>query len=370
MKTLSGQIARPDGSLVRGELTFGERIDQIEAAGSLPDDYIVPGLIDLQVNGTHGIDVMRAAAGDLRALSRSLAAEGTTAWLPTAVTAPPERIELADASVMEAAASQRTADGEAAILGMHLEGPFISPARLGAHPALNLEPRGEPLERVLALRTLKIITLAPEVPGARDAIARFAARGVVVSIGHTDATFDETCAGISAGARMFTHLFNAMRPLNQRDPGVIAAALAPSAPLAAVIADGVHVHHKILQIAFRLRGAAGMILVTDKVALANAPAEFAEQAAARGVAVRDGVARLDDGTIAGAVIPLLECVRIAVERVGANVGEAAMMAATNPALLLGLEDRGRLEVGARADMLVLDRKLQLKSVFIGGRELD
>jgi N-acetylglucosamine-6-phosphate deacetylase len=369
VKTLSGQIARPDGSLVRGELTFGERIDHIEAAASPSDDYILPGLIDLQVNGSHGIDVMRAAAGDLRVLSRKLAAEGTTAWLPTAVTAPLERIERADASVVEAAASQRTSDDEAAILGMHLEGPFISSARLGAHPTLNLEPRGEPLERALALRTLKIITLAPEMPGALDAIARFAARGEVVSIGHTDATFDEAGAGISAGARMFTHLFNAMRPLNHRDPGVIAAALAPSPAFAAVIADGVHVHREMLQIAFRLRGAGGMILVTDKVALANAPAEFTERAAAHGVAVRDGVARLASGTIAGAVLPLLECVRIAVERIGATVGEAAMMAATNPALLLGLGDRGRLEVGARADMLVLDRKLQLKSVFIGGREL-
>ena len=111
------------------------------------------------------------------------------------------------------------------ILGMHLEGPFISPMRLGAHPKLNLEPRGEAFERVMALEQLKLVTLAPELPGAPDAIRRLTSRGVVVSIGHTNATFEEASAGIAAGARMFTHLFNAMRPLNHRDPGVIAAAL-------------------------------------------------------------------------------------------------------------------------------------------------
>ncbi|MGH7864988.1 MAG: amidohydrolase family protein, partial [Candidatus Binataceae bacterium] len=157
--------------------------------------------------------------------------------------------------------------------------------------------------------------------------------------------------------------------LNHRDPGVIAAALSPSLAFAAAIADGVHVHAEMLRMALRLRGAAGMILVTDKVALAHAPKDVAQRAAAHGVGVRDGVARLDNGTIAGAVISLLDGLRMMVERAGASVGESAMMASTNPALLLGIADRGRLEVGARADILVLDDKLRLKTAFIGGREL-
>jgi len=369
MKTLSGQIARPDGSLVRGELTFGECIVQIEATDAPAGDYIIPGLIDLQVNGSHGIDVMRGSPQELRALSRVLAREGTSAWLPTAVTAPLERIERAGTAIAQAQESQRTNAGEAAILGMHLEGPFISSARLGAHPKLNIDPRGDALARVLALRALKLITLAPELPGALEAIGRFVGRGVAVSMGHTDATMDEARSGIASGARMFTHLFNAMRPLNHRDPGVIAAALSPSLAFAAVIPDGVHVHTEMLRMALRLRGAAEMIVVTDRVALAHAPKEIAERAAARGISVRNGVARLDNGAIAGAVISLLDGVRIMVEQVGASVGEAAMMASTNPALLLGIADRGRLEIGARADMLVLGDKLQLKAVFAGGREL-
>ncbi|MGH7950109.1 MAG: N-acetylglucosamine-6-phosphate deacetylase, partial [Candidatus Binataceae bacterium] len=332
-------------------------------------DYIIPGLVDLQVNGSHGIDAMRASSDGLRALSRALAREGVAAWLPTAVTSPLDRIERTDGAIAEARDSQSGNADQAAILGMHLEGPFISPARLGAHPKLNVDPSGDALARVLTLRTLKLITLAPELPGALDAIGRLVARGVVVSIGHTDSTMDEARTAIASGARMFTHLFNAMRPLNQRDPGVIAAALSPSPAFAAVIPDGVHVHCEVLRMALLLRGAAGIILVTDKVALAHASKEVAERAAARGVAVRNGVARLDNGTIAGAVISLLDGVRIMVDQVGASVGESAMMAATNPALLLGISDRGRLEVGARADMLVLDDKLQLKAVFISGCEI-
>ena len=162
---------------------------------------------------------------------------------------------------------------------MHLEGPFISPLRLGAHPTLNLEPRGDAFERVLAMSALRLITLAPELPGALDAIRRLAARNVVVSIGHTNATLDEANAGIDAGARMFTHLFNAMRPLNHRDPGVIAAALAPSAALAGIIPDGVHVHPAILRLAFAARGRSGLILVTDKVALAQTSAVRKKSAA-------------------------------------------------------------------------------------------
>src|SRR5262249_55980547 len=153
-------------------------------------------------------------------ISKHLAREGTTAWLPTAVTSPIDKIEQVHRAIAEAIEIQARDDSAGArILGMHLEGPFISPMRLGAHPPLNLDPRGEALEH------LKLITLAPELPGALDAIRRLSARGVVVSIGHTNATFEEASAGIAAGARMFTHLFNAMRPLNHRDPGVIAAAL-------------------------------------------------------------------------------------------------------------------------------------------------
>ena len=366
----SSVIARPDGSLIRGRVTFTDRITAVEPASNGGNDYILPGFVDLQVNGSHGIDVMNASPDEIATLSRHLAREGATAWMPTAVTAPIEKIAQVHESIAGAIENSRRDDSAdaAAILGMHLEGPFISPLRLGAHPALNLEPRAEALERVLAMNSLRLITLAPELPGGIDAIRRLAARAVVVSIGHTNATLEEANAAITAGARMFTHLFNAMRPLNHRDPGVIAAALAPSPALAAIIPDGVHVHPAMLRLACRARGIDGIILVTDKVALAKTSASEKNVGRARAM-IRDGAARLDDGTLAGSIISMLDGVRVMVEKAGVSIGDAAVMAATNPANLVGADDRGRIQAGARADLIVLSRALELKSVFIAGREL-
>jgi N-acetylglucosamine-6-phosphate deacetylase len=366
---LSGLIAKPDGSIVRGQVTFTDRITALDAITDVGDDYILPGFVDLQVNGSHGIDVMDASADALATLSRHLAREGTTAWMPTAVTAPIEKIVQAHDSIATAFDNSKRDDSSdgAAILGMHLEGPFISPLRLGAHPKLNLEPRGDAFERVLAMRALRLITLAPELPGAIDAISKLTARDVVVSIGHSNATFDEANAGIEAGARMFTHLFNAMRPLNHRDPGVIAAALAPSAAFAGIIPDGVHVHPAMLRLAFDARGRGGLIVVTDKVALAGTTGSEKIVGRARAT-IRDGAARLDDGTLAGSIISMLRGVRIMVEKAGVSIGDAAVMAATNPARLIGASDRGVIQIGARADLILLSRTLELKSVFIGGRQ--
>jgi N-acetylglucosamine-6-phosphate deacetylase len=367
MRELSGLIARPDGSLIKGRLSFAQRIDSVTAGGA-GGDYILPGFVDLQVNGSHGIDVMTAMPETLGALGGHLAREGTTAFLPTAVTSPIEHCERVHGAVADAMKNVSRGDG-AAILGMHLEGPFISPQRLGAHPKLNLEPRGDAFERTLAMRALKLLTLAPELPGALDATRSLVSRGVVVSIGHTDATLDEANAGIAAGARMFTHLYNAMRPLNHRDPGVIAAALAPSPACPAMIPDGVHVHPEMMRLAIRSRGAAAIILTTDKIVFAGLRTSETETMRRGRALVEGGAARLGDGTLAGAIISMLDGVRLMVEKCGVTAGEAAMMAATNPARLIGANDRGRIEPGARADLIVLSPQLELKAVVIAGREL-
>jgi N-acetylglucosamine-6-phosphate deacetylase len=361
----------PDGSLLSGRVTFSNRITSIEPASAVGSDYILPGFIDLQVNGSHGIDVMTAPVDSLLTLARHLAREGTTAWMPTAVTAPIENIARVHNSIsaaIETSASDSSADC-ASILGMHLEGPFISPLRLGAHPPLNLEPRGAAFETVLGMNSLRLITLAPELVGAIDAIKRLAARGVIVSIGHTNATLEEANAGIAAGARMFTHLFNAMRPLNHRDPGVIAAALAPSRALSAIIPDGVHVHPSILDLAYRTRGKDGMLLVTDKVVLAGTSIDRDANVGRDTATIREGAARLASGTLAGSIISMLDGVRLMVEKTSATIADAAVMAATNPAILLGAPDRGRLQKDTRADLIVLSPALELKSVFIAGREI-
>ncbi|HUY38018.1 MAG TPA: N-acetylglucosamine-6-phosphate deacetylase [Candidatus Binataceae bacterium] len=373
MKTLSGEIARTDGSLTRGQITFAEKIVEVHEGPAAGNDYILPGFIDLQVNGSHGIDVMSADSPALRALGQKLACEGTTSWLPTAVTAPLERIERAHAAIASAiaAAEADLAAGQdsAAILGMHLEGPFISARRLGAHPALNLEPHGDEFERAFAMRALRLVTLAPELPGALDAIRRLVARGVAVSIGHTDATLEEARAAIAAGARMFTHLYNAMRPLGHRDPGVIAAALAKSEARPAIIPDGVHVHAEMLRLAYVARGMKGLIITSDKVALAGTEQDAALEVGRARAKIDRGAARLADGTLAGSIISMLDGVRLMVRDLGVPVAEAAVMAATNPAAVGGFKDRGRLDPGTRADLIVLSRALELKAVFIAGREL-
>lgn len=319
-------------------------------------DLILPGPIDLQVNGAARLRVAGAPPEELLALARLLAREGTTAFLPTVITAPLERIEAADRAIV--AAREHQGDGEgAAILGMHLEGPFIAPARRGVHPRSTLKPAGEALRRVIRLESLRLVTLAPELAGARAAIAALVRRGIVVSLGHSGATLEQADAAIGWGARMGTHLFNAMRPMHHRDPG-LAAALIGSEAYAAVIPDGVHVHPAMLRIAVRARGVTGMILTTDRVPLTGR------------VRAKAGAARLADGRLAGSIITMVDGIRWMVERVGVSRGDAARMAATNPAALLRLDDRGRIEPGRRADLIVLDRELKLKAVFIGGRELN
>ncbi len=372
MKRLRGLIARSDGSTLPGTVGFEASIESIEAVGqSDAGDYILPGFIDLQINGAGTVDVMSASADALVGLSAELAREGTTAWLATAITSPLERIEASTATVAEAASAIEDipADGlrkpAAAILGMHQEGPFISPARLGAHPPYNLLPRGDPLRRVAALRRLRMMTLAPELDGALEAVTMLSARGVAVSLGHTDATLEQAQAAVAAGARMFTHTFNAMAPLHHRKPTVAAAAMLPSRALAAVIADGIHVHPDMLRLLYRARGASGVCLTSDRVATGGAAGSPPRSDATDS----GGAARMPDGRLAGSVISMLNGARMMVERVGASVGEAALMAASNPARVLGSNDRGKIEVGARADLLVLGPALELKAVFIGGREL-
>jgi N-acetylglucosamine-6-phosphate deacetylase len=381
MKRLSGLIARSDGSALPGTVSFDSTITSVEATGgSGTGDYILPGFIDLQVNGAGAVNVMDASADALLRLSAELGREGTVAWLPTAITAPLERLEAVAATIAEAAAAQsaplddmpdapaREADPasmSATILGMHLEGPFISPARLGAHPPLNLSPRGTALERAAALAGLRMVTLAPELDGALEAISRLDTNGIAVSLGHSNATLEQAQAAVAAGARMFTHTFNAMAPLHHRRPGIAAAAMLPSRALAAVIADGVHVHPEMLRLLYRARGAAGICLTTDRVATDGTSDSSPLAGAKRG----DGAARMPDGTLAGSVISMLDAARIMIDRTGASPGEAALMGATNPARVLRLDERGKIEAGARADLLVLSTALELKAVIIGGREL-
>ncbi len=369
-----------DPSGVSGLFTFGDRIVSFEPRRRPSAEYVLPGFIDLQVNGAFGVDVMSASATDLREISRRLVMEGTTAWLPTVITAPLDQIERTDRVIAEAMAAQEegrqtaratgTRFAESAILGMHLEGPFVSPQRLGIHPPLNLLPEGEPLQRVMRLNTLRLITLAPELDGALAAIPSLVDKRIAVSIGHTNASYEQAMAGVMAGARMFTHVFNAMPPLHHRAPGAAGAALSDSRAMAALIADGVHVHPTMLRIAWRARGPGGTIFTSDRISLAGSGSENAALFGGRACAkILDGAARRADGTLAGSIITMLDAVRITRRYTDIDARGIMKAGSYNAARVLQLRDRGNLLPRSRADLLLLNRDLDLKAVFIAGRDI-
>jgi N-acetylglucosamine-6-phosphate deacetylase len=360
-----------DGRLVPGALVVeGERIVEVRtgAAGELPaprlDAAIVsPGLIDLQCNGAFGFEVGGDAAA-LRALGARLPSTGVTSFLPSIVSAAPAHYR----AVAIAFATARTGPG-AAPLGLHLEGPLLSPVRAGAHAPPAIAAADATLDDVLdelcATGAVRLVTLAPERRGALVLIKRLVEAGVVVGLGHTDATFDQMIAGAAAGATLVTHLFSAMSPFHHRAPAAVGAALTDDRLTVTLIADGVHAHPAALNLALRAKGPAGIALVTDAVAAAGAPA--GTYTLGGRTIVSDGEsARLADGTLAGSTLTLDRAVRAMVALGGAQLEDALSMATAVPAARLGLADRGRLEVGRRADLVLWSADLQVASTVVGG----
>ena len=357
------------GALVPGAIIVEHgRIAEIvpaPVAGALPDEVIeapivAPGLIDLQVNGGFGVDV-GADPDVLRTLARRLPETGVTAYLPTLISSP----AAAYGSAFEAFNQAFAAPGACA-LGLHLEGPYLSPARKGAHPLTAIEQAGSAtLDEALASGLLRLMTLAPERPGALDRIRRLRAHGVLVSLGHTDASLEAFTAGVDAGAGMATHLFNAMSPFGHRAPGAIGAALTDDRIAVGLIADGVHSHPASLRLAIRAKGTANVALVTDMMAAAGMP-PGRYRLGGQPVEVDAESARLADGTLAGAVLTLDRAVRNVVRWTGVPAAEAIRMATEVPARLLGLADRGRLVVGSAADLALFDDDLRIMATIVGG----
>jgi len=355
--TLSARrVLWPDGRLAPGTVhVVGDRIEAVEPASpDAPDLVIAPGFVDLQVNGIDDIDVAVADGADWDRLDELLLAQGTTTWCPTIVTSPPAARDAAIARVARARAAARTT-----IVGVHLEGPFLG-SRPGAHRA---EWFVDPTPDRLAALTdeVRIVTLAPERPGALEAIASLAGRGVLVALGHSGADHDLAVAAVDAGARLVTHGFNAMSGLHHREPGLVGVALADERLCTSLIADGIHVHPTVLAIAVRALGADRCVLVTDAVAWRT------DRLAGRGIALVDGAPRLPDGTLAGSALTMDGAIRTLVERAGVELAVALRAASTTPARLLGLDDRGVLRAGARADIAVLDATLHVADVLVAGR---
>jgi len=356
---------------------------------SRPGDTIVPGFIDLQVNGLAGHDAAHGADA-IRAIARALPAWGVTAFLPTLISRPlgeavqfVERVATASTGghplpaagpgamggPPEPAAPRMTADPRAPgarIMGAHLEGPFLSPEYRGAHDAAYLLPPDPAAVRTILKRPPRLLTLAPELPGALAAIRALAQAGVVVAAGHSGATFAEGQAGIAAGVRFATHLFNAMAPWHHRDPGIVGALLRDSRVTLGVIADGIHLHDGTLELLFRVRGAGGIALTTDQTAAAAAPP--GRYLLGHTVVSSDGHAvRRSDGTIAGSAATMDACLRRAAALPGCDLRAAVAMATRTPARAMGWDRRiGHIRRGYPADLVILDRRLRVRVTLLAG----
>jgi N-acetylglucosamine-6-phosphate deacetylase len=367
-------VLTPDERLAPGWAHVrGDRIAAVGAgappdAGApverLPDGALLaPGFVDLHVHGGGGAQVA-ADSEQVAAVARFHAEHGTTSLLATTVPAPEAALHATVRAV--AAVAAEPPRGRARVLGTHLEGPFVSAERPGALDVQHLRApdRGE-LERLIAAGggTVRAVVVAPELEGALDLVAAAADAGVVVALGHTDATAAETRAAVDRGGRAVTHLFNAMRPLHHREPGVAGVALTDPRLTVELIADGVHVHPTVLALVHAAKGASGIALVTDAMQAAGLPdGDYAlgEQQ----ITVADGEARTAAGALAGSTLTMDRAVRVCVEEAGVPLGDALRMASTTPAALLGRD--ARIAPGAPADLVVLDSGLRAIGTMVGG----
>jgi N-acetylglucosamine-6-phosphate deacetylase len=363
-RLFDGQRLRDDcalateGGIIRALAPYAERPtgETIDLGGGV----LAPGFVDWQVNGGGGHLFNDAPTlATIRAIVVAHRRCGTTALAPTVIT------DAADVLRAALAAGAEACPGS---LGVHVEGPFIDPRRNGAHPLQHIRAMTQEDARSLLEAKACVVTLAP-ASVSLDLIRRLAAAGIVVSLGHSEATAEEARACFDAGARGVTHLFNAMSPLGSREPGVVGAALEDDRVYAGFIADGLHVHELSGRIAYRLKGAARLTLVSDAMPpAAGGPDVY--QLNGREVRRRGLQLTLEDGTLAGSVITMHDAVRYVARHLGASLEDALRMATSTPARLLGIADRhGTLASGARADLVHLGEDLELRGVWFAGERV-
>ena len=358
---LGVEAALLDGVLVPGDVTFADGyLAEVALSRRNGRGIAVPGFVDLHVNGFGGVDFAVADADGYRRAGEALLATGVTAFQPTFITAPESDLLSALRRLPSEPIGPR-------LLGAHLEGPFLSPERLGAHPEpARRDPDRPLLERLLAAGPVAQMTLAPELDGALELIDVLHEQGVVVSLGHSNATAAEAERAFERGVRTVTHLFNAMRPFSHREPGLAGAALAREDVIVQVILDGEHLADEAMKMIWK--AAAGRVaLVTDAVA-ATGIGDGQYRLGSVDVEVREGVARrASDGVLAGSVSTVLEGVR-RLHELGAPLADALAAATAVPAQVAG-RALGTLRAGGHADVVILDDSLEIRAVFVGGKEL-
>ena len=338
------------------------------------DGILAPGFIDMHIHGGAGHDVMEAGAGALPPVERLLASHGVSSYFPTTVTAPLDATlsalgRLADAIEAAERDPHPLENGEprARPLGIHLEGPFISHKRRGVHPPENLlTPSPAAFDRFwqAARGHIRVLTIAPELPGALEVITLAASRGVCVSLGHSDADLDEARAGFAAGARHATHTFNAMRPLDHRDPGILGEVLTDPRLSAEIIADGIHVDPVIVQLFLKAKGPEAAVLITDATAATGMP-DGRYRLGSLEVEVKDGKCMVGE-SLAGSVLTMDRAVRNIVQFAQWELQQAVRLATLNPARVAGVKNGGSLQAGAPADLVVLSPSGEVRKTIIRG----
>jgi len=334
------------------------------------DRIAAPGFLDVHIHGAGGHDVMEGTEDALKVISKTVAAHGTTSYVATTVTARPEDICKSAEGISRYIALQRQpVDCRAEVLGIHFEGPFLSPVRRGVQPAEWLMPPSvDLLKRFIAAAGghALMLTIAPELLGALLCIDAARTSGLVVSIGHTDATYEQARAAINRGARHAVHVYNAMRPFTHRDSGVIGAVLTSPEVTAELIADGVHVDDAAMRLLLQAKGEGGVILISDGISATGMP-DGKYILGSFEVTVSGGVCRNAEGKLAGSTLTLDRALRNIVG-LGTSLGDALRMLTLNPATLLGIErKKGSLRVGADADIVLLDDILNVTQVWTRGR---
>ena len=330
--------------------------------------YVVPGLIDLHFHGCVGHDFCDGTEEAIDAIARHEASCGVTAICPATMTYPEDVL----APIMDAAASYEAKRDGAALVGINMEGPFISPSKVGAqNPDYVRNPSAEEFRRLqeAAGGLFKLVDIAPEEPGAEEFI-REMANEVRISLAHTCTDYDTAVRAFELGARQLTHLYNAMDPMHHRKPGPIPAAVEHGEVTAEIIADGVHIHPAMVRLAFQLFGDDRMILISDTLRAAGLE-DGTYDLGGQDVIVRGPVATIDNGALAGSVSDLMRCLTVAVRDMGIPLASAVKAASANPARALGLDaERGAIEPGKVADAVLLDKEtLDVKAVVLRGELL-
>ena len=374
MRIINGSVFVGEGFVERdvfvaegrfvGEAARAEGGQTVDAAGC----YVIPGLVDLHFHGSAGADISDGDLAGLHRMGAYEASRGVTAMCPATMTLPEDVLMRA----AQAAAAYEPAADEAALVGINMEGPFISPSKVGAqNPDYVRNPSAEEFRRLqeAAGGLFKLVDIAPEEPGAEEFI-REMANEVRISLAHTCTDYETAARAFKLGARQLTHLYNAMDPMHHRKPGPIPAAVEHGEVTAEIIADGVHIHPAMVRLAFQLFGDNRMILISDTLRAAGLE-DGTYDLGGQDVTVRGPVATIDNGALAGSVSDLMRCLTVAVRDMGIPLASAVKAASANPARALGLDaERGAIEPGKVADAVLLDKEtLDLRAVVLRGELL-